>query len=59
MAADLLIPEAAIGQFYSERLFSIEKTKEFAHRQGIGIVVGRLQHDGMISFRTYNQYKSK
>ena len=41
------------------RNISIEKIKEFAHRQGIGIVIGRLQHDGMISFRTYNQYKSK
>ncbi len=61
MAADLLIPEEAIGRFYSGCLFSIEKIKEFAHQQGIGIgiVVGRLQHDGMISFRSYNQYKSK
>lgn len=43
------------------RNISIEKIKKFAEEQGIGagIVIGRLQHDGMISFRTYNQYKSK
>lgn len=61
MAADLLIPRESIRKFYNERLFSIEKIKKFADEQGIGagIVIGRLQHDGMIPFHMYNQYKSK
>ena len=61
MAADLLVPRESIRKFYNERLFSIEKIKKFADEQGIGagIVIGRLQHDGMIPFHMYNQYKSK
>lgn len=58
-AATQLIPEKYEAQLVSLRtLASIE---DFARRLGIapGIVVGRLQHEGVISFRTGNGLKRK
>lgn len=53
-AADLLIPSAAYEQFVAEQNFSADAIQRFADQLGIapGIVVGRLQHDEKVSYKS-------
>ncbi|GAA3443487.1 ImmA/IrrE family metallo-endopeptidase [Planomonospora venezuelensis] len=58
-AADLLIPADHLPRLHELR--SLESVKEFAHELGIapGIVVGRLQHEGIWPHRQGNGLKRK
>jgi len=58
-AADYLVPEADFVGLASETVISRAKVRTFAKRLGIapGIVVGRLQHDGVIPFDWMNDLK--
>jgi len=49
-ACDTLIPPEALGKFLRDAIFTNDAIHEFASRVGIGpgIVVGRLQHDGIL-----------
>jgi HTH-type transcriptional regulator / antitoxin HigA len=49
-AADTLIPPAALNEFVGRQTFTNESIHDFAESIGIGpgIVVGRLQHDGVL-----------
>lgn len=51
-ACDFLIPPDAFARFRRAGAFDAASVRAFAHAQGIspGIVVGRLQHDGLIPF---------
>ncbi|MDE2821946.1 MAG: ImmA/IrrE family metallo-endopeptidase [Chloroflexota bacterium] len=53
-ASDFLISPAAWGQFEGCGVFTKRIIVDFAYEQGIapGIVVGRLQHEGLISWRS-------
>ena len=58
-ARDMLIDPDAFALFRDEKDYSKEKILSFAARQGIapGIVVGRMQNDGMIKYSTLNNLK--
>ena len=58
-AADFLIPRDEYERFALRRPFSREAVVAFADHLGIapGIVVGRLQHDGLLPFRQLNGLK--
>jgi addiction module HigA family antidote len=58
-AGDLLIPPGPFAAFVKSRCFSADAVKAFAKDQGIapGIVVGRLQHDGVIPHSHLNGLK--
>jgi HTH-type transcriptional regulator/antitoxin HigA len=58
-AADTLIPIGALSRFIQGKDFSSDAIHEFAEEQGIGpgIVVGRLQHDGLLSYYQGNKLK--
>ena len=61
-AAEFLIPEEELSQFYPTTThFSHEDFIAFANRLGIapGIVVGRLQHDGIIPHQNFNHLKRR
>lgn len=60
-AADFLIDPAAFGDFCAQANYHAASIREFAESQGIapGIVVGRLQHDGLIEYRWHNSLKVK
>ncbi len=61
-AARMLIPDSAYHTFITTHsLFSVAAIRRFATEQGIapGIVVGRLQHDGCISYTKLNGLKKK
>jgi addiction module HigA family antidote len=60
-AADTLIPPRALGDFLRKRTFSNESIYAFAEQIGIGpgIVVGRLQHDGVLARHQGNAFKQK
>lgn len=60
-AADHLIPAEAFRQFREQAPFGSTKIKSFASMLGIapGIVVGRLQHERLITFRDFNQLKRR
>lgn len=53
-AGDSLIPPDAYGAFVADKVFTRLSVQRLARDVGIGagIVVGRLQHDGHISWRT-------
>jgi len=53
-AANFLIPEDEYEAFVEAEDFSFASVRSFAERQGIapGIVVGRLQHDGHLPWKT-------
>jgi HTH-type transcriptional regulator/antitoxin HigA len=55
-ASNTLIPKQEYQSFLKEGLFTSECTTSFAQRLGIapGIVVGRLQHDGLIPWKSLN-----
>lgn len=61
-AADLLIPADAFKYFASRRIFDEHTIQVFANSVGIapGIVVGRLQHEGLLSYSSrLNRLKKK
>ncbi|HUT52871.1 MAG TPA: HigA family addiction module antitoxin [bacterium] len=60
-ARNRLIPESAYQAFISKGTFSRDGIRRFAKEQGIapGIVVGRLQHDGELSWRDCNDLKER
>jgi hypothetical protein len=60
-AADTLIPPRGLGEFLRKRTFTNESINAFAEQVGIGpgIVVGRLQHDGVLARHQGNAFKQK
>ena len=58
-ASNMLIPEAAWKQISQASPLNAKTVKEFAKEQGIapGIVVGRLQHEGIIDWSHLNNLK--
>lgn len=60
-ASDLLIPPSELLQFTSAGRITAESIQGFASRIGIapGIVVGRLQHDGLVPYSRHNHLKRR
>ena len=60
-AADFLIPPKKYQTFLEEGSLSKSSIAEFAGEVGIapGIVVGRLQHDGLLKFSQCNDLKAR
>jgi HTH-type transcriptional regulator/antitoxin HigA len=60
-ARDTLIPKSEYDGFVSNNYFSKESMMFFANKIGIdvGIVVGRLQKDGVIQYNWHNDLKTK
>jgi len=60
-SGDTLIPPAALGAFVRAGEFTNDSIHEFSEAIGIGpgIVVGRLQHDGVIARHAGNTLKQK
>ncbi|MBI4665218.1 MAG: HigA family addiction module antidote protein [Nitrospinae bacterium] len=60
-ASNLLIPKAYYEPFKRKGLFTRKGIMEFSSGMGIapGIVVGRLQHDGLIPYRSNLNYLKK
>ena len=60
-AADTLIPGEPFHRFIKANDFSNEAIHQFAEEQGIGpgIVVGRLQHEGLLSYHQGNALKQR
>ena len=60
-AADALIPPRALAEFIRRGVFTNEALHAFAEsvRVGPGIVVGRLQHDGVLQRHQGNALKQK
>ncbi|HEY6181746.1 MAG TPA: HigA family addiction module antitoxin [Terriglobales bacterium] len=60
-AADTLIPPAALSAFIRKKAFTNESIHDFAETVGVGpgIVVGRLQHEGLLAQHQGNTLKQK
>jgi len=60
-AASTLIPQAEYRHFTHEGLFYPDDIAKFARKVGIdsGIVVGRLQHDGLLNRRFCNDLRTR
>ena len=60
-AADTLIPPAPLGAFIRRQRYTNESIHDFAEEIGIGpgIVVGRLQRDGVLERHQGNALKQK
>lgn len=60
-STNILIPKEEYSQFIKNNYFSLNSICSFATRIDIdpGIVLGRLQHDGYVSFNMYNKLKKK
>ncbi|MFZ0772684.1 MAG: HigA family addiction module antitoxin [Candidatus Sulfotelmatobacter sp.] len=60
-SADTLIPPSALGEFLRKKSFTNETIHDFAETIGVGpgIVVGRLQHDGILERHQGNALKQK
>jgi addiction module HigA family antidote len=60
-SADTLIPPAQLGAFVRAGTFTNDSIHEFSETVGVGpgIVVGRLQHDGVIAPHQGNTLKQK
>ena len=60
-AADTLIPPRALTDFMRQGVFTSESMHAFAESVGVGpgIVVGRLQHDGVLQRHEGNALKQK
>ena len=54
-ASNFLIPQADWDEFVSQSGFSESRVRNFASEQGIavGIVVGRLQHEGLLTWNSH------
>lgn len=55
-ARDFLIPPSQFRSFVARKLFGVSQIREFAKEIGVspGIVVGRLQHDGLLPYQARN-----
>lgn len=60
-AAEFLIPDHTYQEIISEQPLSKEKVRQYASQLQIapGIIVGRLQHDGIIRYNWMNDLKRK
>ena len=60
-SADTLIPARALTDFMKKGVFTNESIHQFAEVVGVGpgIVVGRLQHDGVLEPHQGNALKQK
>ena len=60
-AADTLIPPRALSDFIRKQAFTNESIHDFAETVGVGpgIVVGRLQHEGLLARHQGNRLKQK
>lgn len=60
-ARDTLIPPQALGDFIRKKTFTNDAIHDFAEAIGVGpgIVVGRLQHDGILARHQGNALKQK
>jgi len=60
-AGDTLIPPAALGEFVRKNTFTSEEIHDFAEAIGVGpgVVVGRLQHEGLLARHQGNALKQK
>jgi hypothetical protein len=60
-AADTLIPPATLSEFINKDDFSNDAILKFAEELGIGpgIVIGRLQRDGILQYHQGNALKRK
>ena len=60
-AASALIPPSAFRKLREIRLYSRQAVRGFAEEAGIapGIVVGRLQHEGLVPHKNLNGLKTK
>lgn len=60
-ARDTLISPSALGEFVRSKTFTSEAIHDFAERIGIGpgIIVGRLQHDGILARHQGNALKQR
>jgi addiction module HigA family antidote len=58
-SADTLIPPAALSEFLRARTFTNENIYDFAEKIGVGpgVLVGRLQHDGILKRFQGNAFK--
>jgi addiction module HigA family antidote len=58
-AADTLIPPPALSEFLRARTFTSESIYDFSEKVGVGpgILVGRLQHDGVLRNHQGNAFK--
>lgn len=60
-AAETLLPSNDYNEFISNKSFYSKDIELFAHYQNIdkGIVVGRLQHDGLIENSWHNKHRTR
>lgn len=60
-ARETLIPSEMLTPFVQDGIFTSDTLIQFAERLGIevGILVGRLQHDGFIKCSRFNDLKKK
>ena len=60
-SSDMLIPPSALGDFMRKGIFTNESIHDFAEGIGVGpgIVVGRLQYDGVLARHQGNALKQK
>ena len=60
-AAKILIPNELYNTFVKTKNISEEEIEKFSKKVNIapGIVVGRLQHDKVISYKSFNNFKIK
>jgi hypothetical protein len=60
-AANFLIPPKALAEYVRTASFSMVSIQKFADRVGVapGIVVGRLQHDGVLAPNRCNAFKRR
>lgn len=59
--SDTLIPPDHFHSFAERKFFTGDSVNDFAYEEGIapGIVVGRLQHEGLIPYNKLNSLKKK
>jgi Zn-dependent peptidase ImmA (M78 family) len=60
-SADSLIPPGILGEFVRKKTFTSDSIHDFAQSVGVGpgVVVGRLQHDGVLQRHQGNRLKQK
>ncbi len=58
-AMELLIPQLELNQFLQQNDFTQNPLCNFAKKMRIapGIIVGRLQHDGKVTYDSFNKFK--
>lgn len=60
-ASEVLVPSEELKSFVQSKIFTSDALKQFAELVDIdvGILVGRLQHDGIIGYNKFNSLKKK